>query len=232
MSEPPMRERSMDVFSSLRAFKVSMAVLISVLGAPTALRVRTTLPCASKTACLSAKDLQRESSMAAMVEDDREKANVKLNGIGSTSSQSRGLLLFLSHRPMIWSCREVLMVGESSIPKAAIGLVSSSFLFLGNPKLLNSAGGRVSVVSVNGGRRRNTGFTCNALFGLDVSEIIVISSMTALIFWPKKLGPSKKASFVVWWLRVVRFSEGATGILTVAAEQGGNGEIEGFAHGS
>ncbi|WVZ24776.1 hypothetical protein V8G54_003320 [Vigna mungo] len=45
---------------------------------------------------LSARDLQRESSMVAMVEDDREKANVKVDGIGSTSSQSRGLLLLLS----------------------------------------------------------------------------------------------------------------------------------------
>jgi len=73
----------MDVFSSLSAFRVSMAASISGLGAPAALRARTALPCASTAACLSARDLRRESSVAAMVEDDRENANVKASGIGS-----------------------------------------------------------------------------------------------------------------------------------------------------
>ncbi|BAT87964.1 sec-independent protein translocase protein TATA, chloroplastic [Vigna umbellata] len=76
---------------------------------------------------------------------------------------------------------------SSSIPKAAIGLGSSSSLCLGNPKLLNSGGGRVSIVSVNGGRRRNRGLTCNALFGLGVPELVVIAGVAALVFGPKKL---------------------------------------------
>jgi len=73
----------MEVFSSLRAFRASMAASISGFGAPEAFSARTALPCASTAACLSARDLRRESSVAAMVEDDRERGNVKVGGIGS-----------------------------------------------------------------------------------------------------------------------------------------------------
>ncbi|WVZ01848.1 hypothetical protein V8G54_022654, partial [Vigna mungo] len=78
---------------------------------------------------LSTRDLKRESLMAAMVEDDREKLNVKVDGIGSTSSQSRGLLLLLSHGPVIWSCREVLMVGER---RESTATTIAAFFFAGS----------------------------------------------------------------------------------------------------
>lgn len=73
----------MEVFSSLRAFRVSMAASISDLGAPPAFSARTALPCVSTAACLSARDLRRESSVAAMEEDDREGVNVRVSGIES-----------------------------------------------------------------------------------------------------------------------------------------------------
>ncbi|CAJ1961076.1 unnamed protein product [Sphenostylis stenocarpa] len=78
---------------------------------------------------------------------------------------------------------------SSSIPKSApaIGLSSSSSLCLGNPKLLNSGSARVRVVGVKGGRRRNRGLTCNAIFGLGVPELVVIAGVAALVFGPKKL---------------------------------------------
>ncbi|CAI8615563.1 unnamed protein product [Vicia faba] len=35
--------------------------------------------------------------------------------------------------------------------------------------------------------RRNNGFTCNALFGLGVPELVVIAGVAAIVFGPKKL---------------------------------------------
>jgi sec-independent protein translocase protein TatA len=36
-------------------------------------------------------------------------------------------------------------------------------------------------------RRNNNGFTCNALFGLGVPELVVIAGVAAIVFGPKKL---------------------------------------------
>ncbi|KEH24553.1 putative twin-arginine translocation protein TatB [Medicago truncatula] len=48
----------------------------------------------------------------------------------------------------------------------------------------------ISRVSINPPRRRrinNNGFTCNALFGLGVPELVVIAGVAAIVFGPKKL---------------------------------------------
>lgn len=60
----------MELFSSFSAFRASIAASISGWAALAALRARTALPWASTAACFSARDLRRDSSVAAMGEDD------------------------------------------------------------------------------------------------------------------------------------------------------------------
>lgn len=47
----------------------------------------------------------------------------------------------------------------------------------------------ISTVSITPRKqfRRNNGFTCNALFGLGVPELVVIAGVAAIVFGPKKL---------------------------------------------
>ncbi|XVF06313.1 hypothetical protein REPUB_Repub06bG0036700 [Reevesia pubescens] len=80
-------------------------------------------------------------------------------------------------------------------PSLAFSSSQSNFITSSNTiSLLNkSKSQNKSVFVVGHPRRRNRaepakkGFTCNALFGLGVPELVVIAGVVALVFGPKKL---------------------------------------------
>ncbi|KAL5061130.1 hypothetical protein RYX36_032734 [Vicia faba] len=83
----------------------------------------------------------------------------------------------------------VLFSSSISIPTPSPISTQKPYKHLAFSSSSSSSLSSISRVSITPRKqiRRNNGFTCNALFGLGVPELVVIAGVAAIVFGPKKL---------------------------------------------